>query len=82
MYLGGLLNGVPTSYIQFTTAGINITSPTKVTITAPTIALEGAVTMSQTLTVAEDATANGISLDTHVHGGVATGGGETGVPIP
>lgn len=82
MYLGGLLNGVPSAYIQFTSTGINITSPIKVTITAPTIALEGAVTMSQTLTVTDDVTANGISMETHIHGGVTTGAADTGVPIP
>ena len=82
MYLGGLLNGVPSAYIQFTSTGINITSPIKVTIAAPTIALEGAVTMSQTLTVTDDVTANGISMETHIHGGVTTGAADTGVPIP
>jgi hypothetical protein len=40
MYLGGALNGVPTQYIQFTAAGINIVSPNAVTITAPHVAAE------------------------------------------
>ena len=79
MYLGGLLNGVPSQYIQFTDTGINIVSPTQVTITAPTIALDGAVTMSQSLTVTGEV--NGINVATHVHGGVTTGSEETGVPI-
>lgn len=35
MYLGGVLNGVPTQYVQFSATGINITSPNSVTITAP-----------------------------------------------
>ena len=79
MYLGGLLNGVPSQYIQFTDTGINIVSPTQVTITAPTIALDGAVTMSQSLTVTGEV--NGINVATHVHGGVTTGSEETGAPI-
>ena len=73
MYLGGLLNGVPSQYIQFTDTGINIVSPTQ------TIALDGAVTMSQSLTVTGEV--NGINVATHVHGGVTTGSEETGVPI-
>ena len=34
MYLGGLLNGIPTQYIQFTDSGINMVSPNAVTVTA------------------------------------------------
>jgi hypothetical protein len=36
MYLGGFLNGTPTQYIEWSTAGITITSPIAVTINAPT----------------------------------------------
>lgn len=42
MYIGGALNGVPTQYVQFTAAGINIVSPNAVTITAPHVAAESA----------------------------------------
>ena len=34
LYLGGVLNGVPTQYIQFTSTGIVITSPHDVTVNA------------------------------------------------
>lgn len=37
MYLGGLLNGTATQYVQFAPGGINIVSPTAVTITAPSV---------------------------------------------
>lgn len=37
MYFGGLLNGAPTQYVQFSAAGITITSPTAITLNAPTI---------------------------------------------
>jgi hypothetical protein len=43
MYLGGLLNGVPTQYVQFlldgdgNPNGINVVSPVKVTIQAPEV---------------------------------------------
>lgn len=35
MYFGGMLNGVPVQYIQFTEGGINVVSPSKVTVQAP-----------------------------------------------
>lgn len=37
IYLGGMLNGTPTQYIQFSTAGIRIHSPTRVKIDAPVV---------------------------------------------
>ena len=37
LYIGGLLNGTPVQYVQFTTDGITVKSPTKVTIEAPNI---------------------------------------------
>lgn len=35
LYFGGLLNGTPVQYVQFTADGINVVSPAKVTIAAP-----------------------------------------------
>jgi len=37
MYLGGMLNGTPTQYIQFSAAGIKIHSPTAVVLEAPDV---------------------------------------------
>ena len=37
MYLGGMLNGTPTQYVQFSAAGIKIHSPTTVVIEAPDV---------------------------------------------
>lgn len=42
MYFGGLLNGIPVQYLQFTADGINIVSPSKVTVQAPNIELNAA----------------------------------------
>ena len=123
MYLGGMLNGTPTQYIQFSTAGIRIHSPTRVKIDAPDVLIEaqtveinasasttvttptftvngntvvngnttmaggvaqtggGAATFSGSMTVTGDVTAQGTSLHNHVHGGVQTGGGNTGTPV-
>lgn len=41
LYIGGLLNGEPQQYIKFTSKGIDITSPTAVTINAPTLTFNG-----------------------------------------
>lgn len=81
IYIGLILNGVPTQYVQFTDAGISITSPNQVTITAPTINLDGAVVGNSTATFSGDIHGNGTSLHTHIHGGVMTGSGDTGAPI-
>lgn len=37
MYLGGLLNDVPTQYVRFSSDGISIVSPTAVKIVAPAV---------------------------------------------
>ena len=73
LYLGGMLNGVPTQYIQFGADGITIVSPGTVTIEAPTVAIEGNATISGSLTVTEDVTAEGISLFSHTHTSEAVG---------
>ena len=117
MYLGGMLNGTPTQYIQFSAAGIRIHSPTQVkldapdelkqaqtveinaststTVTTPTFTVNGnsvlngtvqqtgggAAHFTGTMTVDGDVTAQGTSVHNHKHGGVTTGGGQTGVPV-
>jgi len=40
MYIGGVLNQAPAQYIQFSSAGIKVYSPTKVTVEAPEILLD------------------------------------------
>lgn len=83
MYLGGMLNGTPTQYIQFSTAGIRIHSPTRVKIDAPDVLIEAqtveinastsTTVTTPTFTVNGDAVVNG---HTTMAGGVAqTGGG-------
>lgn len=37
LYLGGVLNGAPTQYVQFSSAGLTLTSPTAVTVNAPIV---------------------------------------------
>ncbi|WP_246216996.1 oxidoreductase [Paraburkholderia panacisoli] len=40
VYMGGILNGTPSQYIAFSASGVAITSPTAVTITAPTVNID------------------------------------------
>jgi hypothetical protein len=81
---------VPTQYVQFSSAGINIVSPTKITFQAPNIELNGAAkcdstllvvgaqTNDSTITASGDVVAGSISLQNHVHTGVQTGSSSTG----
>lgn len=46
MYLGGMLNGTPTQYVQFNAEGITINSPALVNLVAPVIQLN-----AQTVTI-------------------------------
>lgn len=91
LYLGGVLNGVPAQYVQFTPTGINVVSPTKVTITAPGITLNGPVTVNGSVSATGTVTAPNVVGTTnvtfggksgvgHTHGGVQTGSGNTGAP--
>lgn len=93
IYVGGVLNGVPTQYIAFTAEGIEIT--------AATITLNGAIVFNGTVSntsgtlnlgnnnitttgaISGGAIAsNGHNVgSTHIHSGVTTGGGDTGPPL-
>lgn len=74
IYLGGVLNGTPTQYVQFNTSGITITSPTMVTINGP-LTVNGNVATTGTFTN------NGKNISsTHTHSGVTPGTGNTGAP--
>lgn len=89
-YIGGFLNQKPLVYVECDESGIinvnsnggtvniqtgscNITAPGGVTIS-------GNVNISGTVTVTGNVTGAGISLNSHTHGGVETGGGSTGTP--
>jgi len=70
LYIGGVLNGVPENYIQFDSSGDIVMKPaTKVTVLGQFVA-------------DKITTSAGVDLDTHPHGGVQTGTGESGPPIP
>lgn len=72
IYIGGILNGVPTQYVQFSPTGISVVSPTAVQITAPTTTITGS------LVVTGNATIDGRSFIGHEHSGVQGGSSNTG----
>lgn len=86
MYLGGLLNPAPERFIRITDEGVEVISPAGVTITAPTVTIngnvevDGDITASGTITGTTDVVGDGVSLATHTHSGVQTGSGNTGGP--
>lgn len=81
LYIGGVLNGTPSQYVVFTAEGIKVVSPTKITLQAPTIALEGNVTASATIVAQGDVTGAGTSLHTHTHTSESPGT-PTSPPLP
>lgn len=80
LYIGGVLNGVPTQYLQFAAGGVTVHSPSVVNIEAPTINLNGAVNATSTITAVGDVTGSGTSLHTHTHSGVNSGTDNSGGP--
>jgi len=75
--------------VKVVSPNVEIDASSACTINAPSIVLNGAVsqtsggaaTFSGSMTVTGDVTAAGTSLHTHKHGGVTTGGGQTGTPV-
>lgn len=108
IYLTGIasLNTEPSQYVHFRNDGIDVVSPLVVTVSSPTIELNGdnrvslnapqiilngqvtqgagshagAAVFTNGATTPADFAAGSISLKTHRHGGVQTGGGSTGAP--
>jgi hypothetical protein len=90
LYLGGFLNAVPEQFVRFSTDGIEVVSPTKIRLAAPTIeiAATGSVSVTATSSVTVDSPTNdikggGTKIDnktflTHTHSGVQTGTGNSG----
>lgn len=95
LYLGGVLNGVPTQYMRFSASGIEAVSPMQIKFTAPTVNINGVlfdgagdVTAPAGSTVTApnvvgttNGTFGGKVMTTHTHSGVTTGGGNTGAPV-
>lgn len=80
LYLGGFLNAAPSQYIQFTPDGVVIHTPGTVEISAKSLKISGDASISGSLNVGQDVQAGGVSLVSHVHGGVMPGSGTTSAP--
>jgi hypothetical protein len=74
LYIGGVLNGVPTQYIRFSAEGVEVKGAA--------IKLIGPVTVTGDVMVTGDVLAGTVSLKLHNHAGVTTGSGVSGAPIP
>ena len=89
-YIGGFLNQTPKVFVECIddgTVNINSNSGTvniqsgSVNITAPGgVNITGNISVTGTMTVSGNVVGSGISLNSHTHGGVETGGGSTGGP--
>lgn len=72
IYIGGVLNGTPAQYVQFTAGGINIVSPTKITLSAPLIEIDAATS------VTVNAPQSTINSTTLINGALNQGTGAAG----
>jgi hypothetical protein len=89
VYIFGCLNGTPTQYVQFVAGGMNLVSPTEITLQAPNVTVNASTALTVTsptagfsgaVTATDDVTGQTKSLHNHTHGGVTTGSGTTGPP--
>jgi hypothetical protein len=84
IYVGGMLNGTPTSYLQWLADGtIKLVSPVAIDIQAPQVNITGTVNANGAVisTAGEVTDALGKVLGTHEHSGVQSGGSNTGPPV-
>ena len=85
IYLYSILGAAPTQFVQFSAAGIAITSPTKITLQAPEIDIAApninVVATSKITFTTPSFMLNSIDLVTHRHNNVQPGSGNSGGPI-
>ncbi len=81
LYIGGVLNGTPDQFIQFSSNGINIQSPGNITINGVTFDPSGNINSPATITANTDVVTGAISLSKHAHSGVQSGSGTSGPPV-
>jgi hypothetical protein len=71
----------PDGNVTFTATTVNITSSGGITLNGATIDASGNVNFPGTFNAAGTTTGGGINLDNHTHGGVQSGGDNTGPPV-
>lgn len=88
----GTINIIAPTAVNITSPTVTITASTEVNLDTPIVNISGILevqnvssiatscTINGSLHTTGDVVANGISLDSHVHSGVQTGGGNTGGP--
>ena len=86
LYIGGVLNGTPSQFVEFSSSGITVTSPSKVTINAPSVVMN-TTELQVSGDIIDNFSSNSHTVaqmrsiyDSHVHGGVQPGSGNTGGP--
>lgn len=80
VYVGAYLGDDPTHYVKITTNGVSVVTTGSVTVQASSAEFKCDVKVDGTLTATSDVVADGISLKSHVHGGVQSGSSETSEP--
>jgi hypothetical protein len=76
LYVGGILNGTPAQYVQFTDAGITLVSPNKVTVRAPVVEVDAstsATVTSPNVTLGPMTTIDGVVFLPHTHEVISVG---------
>jgi phage baseplate assembly protein gpV len=74
--------GAPTTYIKINQDGtIEVKAPSSMTITAPTVTINGNVKVNGTVTATGDIKGGSVVLQTHVHGNVKAGSDNTSAPV-
>lgn len=79
LYIGGVLNGVPSQFVQFNASGITITSPNQVTVNAPITNMTGELRVSGEIT-AKYGSGSSVTLTGHNHAQPADSHGDTESP--
>lgn len=89
IYLGGVLNGAPTRFVRMNAEGIQITDPTKITLTAPDVEINGRLLVKENAHFEKDVQIDGgVTNDgtgigkLHTHTGVQSGGSNSGPVTP
>lgn len=68
LFLGGVLNGVPSQYVRFSTTGIDIVTLNNITINAANATLDSSGNLAVKGEVTADMGASKVTLTQHVHG--------------
>jgi hypothetical protein len=87
LYVGGVLNAAPVQYVQFEAGGVTVNSPTKITLTAPNIQINGTTAIVGATSVQGNVSTTGtLTNNSHdvgsTHRHLQSGGNGTGgVPV-